>query len=132
MMEETEEFSEEQALKLRKSSEQNKKPPNSQTTCGGSFFFFNSKKQQDREKTKSKDSKRSPDSFLQQFLQQCTPLNKEINQERGKDGSESTQDCPGKTGKGKGLFHYTQKFLLGIKNQIKPDKIRRKKKVRKA
>lgn len=45
MMEETEEFSEEQALKLRKSSEQSKKPPNSQTTHVGEAFFFNSKKQ---------------------------------------------------------------------------------------
>lgn len=67
MMEETEEFSEEQALKLRKSSEQNKKPPNSHTTCGGSFFFLIAKNSRIEKRLKAKTQKGLLIAFFSNF-----------------------------------------------------------------
>ena len=56
-----------EALKLRKSSEQNKKNPKQLDSMWGKVFLIakNSRMEKD---SKSRDSKRSPDIFLQKFL----------------------------------------------------------------
>ena len=56
-----------EALKLRKSSEQNKKNPKQLDSMWGKVFLIAKNSRMDKD-SKSRDSKRSPDIFLQKFL----------------------------------------------------------------